>query len=175
MKSQFTKTFDAIIASGLISQWEKDLQRRPNKTMQTYEDRPISMSELGVIVAYLSLIMLASVGVFIAEIVINYQNQPERRVGRNFYVNLFWDLLDKFICGKRLFFLLGQSNFLTDFISMCFNWVRNKIAYRVAKIRSLVERFHRAVIVPGIYASVVIFALLNVGGIVVWIVMKYYF
>lgn len=96
-KSQFINVFDKILTSGLIAKWENDLQERPSVTMQTSDELHVySLADLAAIVIYLSLIIVLSIVVFIAEFIIHYKR----------HTNRFWNLLDKFICGKRHYFTL---------------------------------------------------------------------
>lgn len=109
MKSQFIDVLDKILTAGLLVKWEKDLQRRPNITYTHFEERVYSMDDFGIIALYLSLILVGSIGAFIAEFIVYYQKHSEGNAIRHHYINLFWDLSDKMICGKRHYFLLESS------------------------------------------------------------------
>lgn len=109
MKFQFVNVLNKILTAGLIVKWEQDLQRRSNVTVRTFEEHVYSMDDFGVIVFYLSLILVGSIAAFIAEFVVYYRFHSESSAGRRHYINLFWDLCDKFICGKRHYFLLDRS------------------------------------------------------------------
>lgn len=175
LKSRFVNVLDMIIAAGFIAKWEKDFLLHSNHTrVLVFEDRSISMADLGVIVLYISLLMFLSLVAFFAEFVIYYQNRSGENAERNSYINSFWDFLDKAICGRRYFFLLGQTDFITDIIFGIINWMQNVVFYWVAVIRRIVERVWNTVVVPGIYFSVFLFVFLNIIAVVVWILMKYY-
>lgn len=174
-KSQFADILDTIITAGLPSKWEKDLKRQPNKTEQkVFEERPVSMSDLGAVVSYLAFLMFMSVVALFGEINIYHQSRAERPFGMPYLTKSVWHAWEKWICGKRYYFLLDQPNFVTNTVFKCIDWIRNEVSSWIATIIPIVEKFHRAVIVPGIYLSVVLFAFLNVLAIIVWIAMKYY-
>ena len=105
MKSQFVNILDKIITAGLIVKWDRDLQRRPNVTRRTFEEHAYSMNDFGGIVIYLSLIIVGSIAAFIGEIIIYHQRHT---IYANRFINKFWELCDKWVCGKRHYFLLDQ-------------------------------------------------------------------
>lgn len=110
IKSQFINVLDKISTAGLIGKWEKDLERRPNVTVRLFmEEHAYSMDDFAAIALYLSLIIVGSIGAFIAEFIVYNRKHIERPAERHPYINTFWDLCDKFICGKRHYFLLESS------------------------------------------------------------------
>lgn len=101
-KSKFNRVFDHILASGLIPKWDKDLQRRPNATMVVPVERVYSLDDFGPVVMYLLLIVLAGIAAFCAETIIYYRSHSVN-------TNRFWNLMEKWICGKRYYFLLSEN------------------------------------------------------------------
>lgn len=137
IKSRFSNILDMILTSGLIAKWSNDLEKRPSVKTEQFEEYVYSMQDLGPPAVVIVLFLVGSVVAFIAEVFIYYV----RRLSND----KIWVWTEKWICGKRYYFLLKPEHNFID-----------RIIFRLqARIFRTVEvLFRRAVYLSffGVYA-----------------------
>lgn len=107
MKQEFTDVFNRLVTSGLISKWEKDMQKKLhiNRKLRIkgFDVRSINMTDFYFAFVFASFFIIPSIVVFILERLIHYKAHIAN-------ANHWWTFLDKFIDAKRQYFLLEPTD-----------------------------------------------------------------
>lgn len=103
MKTQFVDALDNIITSGLISKWRKDLQKHRKSVADFPNVRPLNMADFSYAFIFASFFIPPIVLAAFLEFLIHHKV-------RSVNAGYFWTVLDRFITGRRYYFLLKQQH-----------------------------------------------------------------